>query len=459
MKSTLLSFFLAMLAFRPEAGLAQIKYYEDNFSGGVTSGGYSPPYNLGGTGAFTLDIAAGSTIRTAFLIAGRHGNASDITVDLNGQSYTFSAANQASPTFQSSLYGGNSGVHVIDVTGNINPAVNNYTLTVPVQPGPANRYNDFVLFVAYNNASMTTVSTVLFLNNVNFGGVMDYTLNFVNAINTSYPVALSLLTGYICDDGTDGTKVKVANTTLGTIGDNDINSGICGGPIGSFVYANNSLTGLSDDASNLSMSSSDALSDISSKISNNITSLTMRFTAVTSGNTTNAVWGVIITSGSAPTPLPVELVEFTGIAGGGINLLHWETASEVNCDYFVVERSHDDLHFHPIGKVPGSGNSTVWRQYGFTDDMPYGDVTYYRLKEVDFNGTFYYSDIVRLVSKSGPSISSVDVYTLQGQLVARTTYAGLNHVFQQLDPGGYLLYYRTADRSFVEKRLIGPTGY
>src|SRR5690242_20938126 len=102
---TLLTFVLSELV------VAQNKYYEDLFLGGVTVGGYSPIYNSGGTGTFSLNIPPGSSIRTAYLLAGRQGNASNITVSLNGTNYTFSAANQVGPTFQSPAYGGSSGVH------------------------------------------------------------------------------------------------------------------------------------------------------------------------------------------------------------------------------------------------------------------------------------------------------------------------------------------------------------
>src|SRR5205085_1363108 len=84
-----------------------------------------------------------------------------------------------------------------------------YSLTVPFQPGPSNRYNDFVLYVAYNNVTLPSVHTALFLNQSNFATTINYTLNFSSALYTSAPVAVSLMTGFICDDNNDGEKVKV----------------------------------------------------------------------------------------------------------------------------------------------------------------------------------------------------------------------------------------------------------
>src|SRR5258705_3515923 len=122
-------------------GFAQNKYYEDMFVGGVTVGGYSHQFNSGGTGTINLNIPAGSTIRTAYLLAGRHGSASNITVSLNGTNYTFDPTNQVGSSFQSPTYGGTSGVHMIDITADISASTTSYSLTVPFQTGPSNRYN------------------------------------------------------------------------------------------------------------------------------------------------------------------------------------------------------------------------------------------------------------------------------------------------------------------------------
>jgi len=442
------------LTLASESGFAQLKYYEDSFNGGVTSGGYSPSYNAGGTGSFSLNIAAGSTIRTAYLIAGRHGNPANLTVTLNGTNYTFNSANQVSPTFQSPSYGGNSGVHLINVTAGIDPAVNNYTLIVPAQTGPSNRYNDFVLYVAYNNPGMTIVNTAVFINTLNFGAILNYSLNFTNPINTSYPVAVSLMTGFICDNSTDGEKVDVGNSLLGTIGNHDVNSGTCGGPIGSFVYNNNTLTGLSDDVGNVGVAAADALSDIRTKISNNATAFTMKFYTVSSGNATNAIWAVFVTSGSS-TPLPVELMQFSGTADHGVNHLSWITASETNCDYFDVEKSHNGTEFSAFGTVQGSGNSTTTNHYTLNDENPFYGTSYYRLKQTDYDGNYHYSNVVK-ISNISYTISSVDVYTLQGQLIASVQSAPNSHSLNNLTPGIYLLYYHTSKGDIVKKVMCQP---
>lgn len=436
-------------------GFAQYKYYEDTFYGGVTVGGYSPQYNSSGTGTFSLNIAAGSTIRAAYLLAGRHGTASDITVSLNGTNYTFNSSNQVGSSFQSPTYGGTSGVHLINVTSDISPSVSSYTLTIPFQPGPSNRYNDFVLYVAFDNVSLPAVHTAIFINTSNFGTTINYTLNFSSALYTSAPVAVSLMTGFICDDGNDGEKVKVENYNMGTIGNNDVNSGTCGGPIGSFTYSNNALTALSDDASNLAMSEADALSDVRTKISTNATTFDLEFTTETAGNTTNAIWAVFVTSGYSG-PLPVQLTQFTGAAEGSVNRLNWATASEIDNASFEIEKSRNGINFITCGTVQGAGNSSVTQQYSFVDVNPFYETTYYRLKQIDFDGDYEYSNTVSV--NNGNYIStSVDVYTVEGRHITSFTDSGDNTELKNLSRGIYVLHYHTDKGIVVKKTLCQPS--
>ncbi len=96
------------------------------------------------------------------------------------------------------------------------------------------------------------------------------------------------------------------------------------------------------------------------------------------------------------TPLPVELTSFTGIAFDDHNQLEWVTASEMNNDYFDVQRSDDGISFHEIGQVDGAGNSTQTLRYSFGDYAPLEGTNYYRLKQVDFNGAVSYSGIITI---------------------------------------------------------------
>lgn len=91
--------------------------------------------------------------------------------------------------------------------------------------------------------------------------------------------------------------------------------------------------------------------------------------------------------------LPVELVYFKAKAQGDAALLTWATAMEKNNAAFVIERSQDGKDFEAIGNKAGQGNTLQITNYNFTDSHPYSGVTYYRLKQVDFDGTQTYSSI------------------------------------------------------------------
>jgi hypothetical protein len=95
-------------------------------------------------------------------------------------------------------------------------------------------------------------------------------------------------------------------------------------------------------------------------------------------------------------PLPVELIEFTGEMIAGKAKLSWMTASETGNDFFEVQSSVDGEQFRVIGIVDGSGDSDEVLTYGFTHDVPVVGSNYYRLRQVDFDGEFEYSEIIRL---------------------------------------------------------------
>lgn len=103
--------------------------------------------------------------------------------------------------------------------------------------------------------------------------------------------------------------------------------------------------------------------------------------------------------------LPVELLYFTAKAQGSQSLLEWKTASEINNSHFEIERSNDAIQFEKIGEVAGSGNSNIEIHYQFTDELPISGINYYRLKQVDYDGAFEYSNIVSVYFEDLLSIS------------------------------------------------------
>lgn len=105
-------------------------------------------------------------------------------------------------------------------------------------------------------------------------------------------------------------------------------------------------------------------------------------------------------------PLPVELLAFNATALEERNVLaDWITASELNSDYFVVERTTDGVQFEAIGTVDAAGTSLNPIQYELIDENALSGTSYYRLKEVDLDGTFTYSEL-KSVNFEGISILS-----------------------------------------------------
>ncbi|MBC7486844.1 MAG: T9SS type A sorting domain-containing protein [Cytophagaceae bacterium] len=93
-------------------------------------------------------------------------------------------------------------------------------------------------------------------------------------------------------------------------------------------------------------------------------------------------------------PLPVSLLNFNGKLVGSTAVLNWSTAIEINNKKFVIERTSDYLNWEVIGEVAGAGNSSVTNYYTFRDYSPLQGVSYYRLRQVDFDGAFTNSKVV-----------------------------------------------------------------
>jgi hypothetical protein len=122
-------------------------------------------------------------------------------------------------------------------------------------------------------------------------------------------------------------------------------------------------------------------------------------------NTSNLVYVLRNTC----TVLPIELLSFSGEPNGEDVLLQWSTASEINNDYFTVERSEDAADFSEIGRLKGAGNSNSLLDYLLVDGHPYKGINYYRLKQTDYDGKYTYSKTVAvLMDNSGQT--SINIF-------------------------------------------------
>ncbi len=117
-----------------------------------------------------------------------------------------------------------------------------------------------------------------------------------------------------------------------------------------------------------------------------------------------------ITIGSAnisSTPLPVELTDFTAACEDKNISLHWVTAMELHNDYFVIERSEDGSNFSAIGIMFGAGNSNTLISYTWQDASPLNTLSYYRLKQMDYNGEYAYSKTISIAGCRKEQASTV----------------------------------------------------
>ncbi len=183
--------------------------------------------------------------------------------------------------------------------------------------------------------------------------------------------------------------------------------------------------------------------------------------------------------------LPVEISSFTGrYSPKGMAVLNWTTESELNNDFFTVERSFDGRDFEAVEKIAGAGTSLESQTYQFLDhtavSLAKSNTVYYRLKQTDFDGAFSHSDLisVELDRKDVLEVNSfvnestgidlyysvpqnskvvVSIFTTSGQQIKKETYnveAG-NNLYQadisNLPSGMYILSLQNGESILNQK--------
>ena len=174
--------------------------------------------------------------------------------------------------------------------------------------------------------------------------------------------------------------------------------------------------------------------------------------------------------------LPIQLISFTAIPENQKAQTQWSTHSETNNAFFTVERSADARVFHEIGKVTGAGTSHTMQHYSLTDSKPLPNVSYYRLKQTDFDGQYTYSDIqavsfketsdfsldltyrdendLSLVYKSVSPYILVEIFDILGKRVfteVAENYGGRSVLNPNLGRGAYVVRISAGDKSDTGK--------
>lgn len=176
------------------------------------------------------------------------------------------------------------------------------------------------------------------------------------------------------------------------------------------------------------------------------------------------------------TVLPVNLVSFTALKNNGSSQLHWSTSVETDNRGFEVQQSTDAKNWKAIGFVSSeSTNSTRQIDYTFTDEAPETGVNYYRLKQIDIDGTFSYSPIksVRFTEEKNPltlganpasesinlagnlrQIKSMKIADSYGRIMISNITPKNKIEISELPKGVYLLLIETTSGGRISKRFV-----
>lgn len=120
--------------------------------------------------------------------------------------------------------------------------------------------------------------------------------------------------------------------------------------------------------------------------------------------------------------LPVNLISFNAVRRGSAAFLQWSTSREVMTDHFELQRSSDGRIFIPINNIAAAGNSANIRTYSYEDKADPGPLYYYRIKIVDKDRKFVYSNIIALRS-------AVENFVITAYPNPASTFAVVNHPF------------------------------
>jgi hypothetical protein len=166
--------------------------------------------------------------------------------------------------------------------------------------------------------------------------------------------------------------------------------------------------------------------------------------ATTDGSGTWGNASVFTNCSSCSIALPIELLSFNVSLENNIVKTFWTTVSEINSDYYTLEKSRDAINWVKFSEQTGAGNSNSILNYSDIDNNPFQGISYYRLKQTDFDGQFEYSKVrsVNIKSKGDSRIKIfpnptesqitiagnkyeldyVKIYNTLGQDVTRFTY-------------------------------------
>jgi len=245
-----------------------------------------------------------------------------------------------------------------------------------------------------NGASTTTFNDILTVaNGTDFSNpqLMTDQASLVWGHNNGPSINTGVVVNYLTDNGQTIQTIFQRHwkgQETGTVSDLTLEFDLSSVIGVNAVLGNNDLANLRllvDEDGDFSNGAT-AYSPISFDNTTNIAYFQTDFTP-TDGNDLTPDNGFFFSLGSTnflTTPLPIQLVSFSGECDRS---LEWKTMSEMNNDYFEIEKSVDGLSWYQVAKINGGGTTSSLNEYHFTDSENINNITYYRLKQTDFDGT------------------------------------------------------------------------
>lgn len=322
------------------------------------------------------------------------------------------------------------------------PTIPNLTISEVVDPGNnadvryVELYNDFTSAIDFSSSVFYLViqSNGVGYQSVQLTGTLGTNETYViaknnaSAVTLAYGASADLYSGIIDGNGDDGYFLYYGgDQTTGTLVDA---FGVIGtdGTGQSWEYKDKRAVRI-----NL---------DNGSKGSKGTTVWKASEWSITAADAADATFDKL--EGDDSQTLPIELIAFTAEKKESSNLITWVTLSEINNDFFTLERSFDGIYFEEIGQLAGAGNSTVKVRYEFEDLETITTTVYYRLKQTDFNGKYTYSAIISINGVT-TDLSIVSLVTSNQQIDMELSYTQSKVLIELYDASGRKVYYQTTE--------------
>jgi hypothetical protein len=158
-------------------------------------------------------------------------------------------------------------------------------------------------------------------------------------------------------------------------------------------------------------------------------------------------------------PLPVTLLYYKVYCVGKYAALKWETASEINCDYYLVERSSDGISWESVAYIQGAGNSNEISTYSWVDNFySNGATLYYRLTQFDYNGDYQILGIQSIICNSNnDSWITINTDIFNNILINFTATEGEPYEIKVFNLLGELIYYQAGTVENTIEQFVIPT--